>query len=252
MGTSVDHVAEVKNATVPGNASEAQPSFEDSLAAESAANSGSPCECMASWEHWGHHSGCSETLDADYAWCRVEESCTSERSGVFGPWKKCEIACNCLLRGNIWAITRAAPKPWTPVMLGAAWRSLALRKSMGSSARGGSARWPMASVDTWMSIRRAFRRGGGGAHGVFSGQTTSSLSEDSRWALGRCSHCTGRGQRGITPTARCCSRPLIPGEDCSPLVALGSVALPGIAWVTTIVQTTPACLPQSALASVRR
>jgi len=94
--TSVNHVAEVKNATVPGNASEAQPSSEDSLAAESVANSGSPCNCMASWEHLGHHSECSKTSDADYAWCRVEESCTSKTYGVFGPWKKCEIACNCL------------------------------------------------------------------------------------------------------------------------------------------------------------
>merc|ERR1712050_676291 len=78
-------------------------------------------------------------------------------------------------RGNIWAITRAAPKPWTRVIPGAAWRSLALRRSMGSSAHGGGARWPVASVDTRMSIRQAFRRGGGGAHGVLSGQTTSEL-----------------------------------------------------------------------------
>merc|ERR1712137_1516538 len=85
--TSVDLGAEVKNATVPGNASEAQPSSEDSLAAENVANSGSPCNCMASWEHFGHHhSGCSKTLDADYAWCRVEKSCSSKIDGVFGPW----------------------------------------------------------------------------------------------------------------------------------------------------------------------
>merc|ERR1712039_153185 len=95
-------------------------------------------------------------------------------------------------RGNIWAITRAAPKPWTPVIPGAAWRSLALRNSMGSSAHGGSARWPVASVDTRMSIRRAFRRGGGALMEYSAAKQPLSLSEDSRWALERCSHCTGR------------------------------------------------------------
>merc|ERR1711972_798443 len=83
-------------------------------------------------------------------------------------------------RGNIWAITRAAPKPWTRVILGAAWRSLALRRSMGSSAHGGSARWPVASVDTRMSIRRAFRRGGGALMEYSAAKQSLSLSEDSR------------------------------------------------------------------------
>jgi len=172
--------------------------------------------------------------------------------GSSAPGKSVRLHAIAWPRGNIWAITRAAPKPWTRVIPGAAWRSLALRRSMGSSAHGGSARWPVVSVGTRMSIRRTFRGGGGALMEYSAAKQPLSLSEDSRWALGRCSHCTGRGQRGITPIARCCSRPLIPGEDCSPLVGLGSVFLFGIAWVTTIVQTTLDCLPQSALASVRR